>query len=160
MGPVRTLVVCAAALAMSGTIARAADMPGYPPEPLPFPTHVTPAPAEQLASGWYLRGDLGYRWQRFSSASDLVNDYTSSKMTDPFVAGLGAGYKFKWFRFDVTGDYGVAQHVHRHRRQWQFRQRQDRHLYGHVQRLHRSRHLGGLHALCRGRHRQGAHGNP
>ncbi len=27
-------------------------------------------------------------------------------MTDPFVAGLGAGYKFKWFRFDVTGDYG------------------------------------------------------
>ena len=87
MGPVKTLVVCAAALAMSGTIVRAADMPGYPPEPLPFPTHVRPAPAEQLSSGWYLRGDLGYRFQRFSSASDLVSDYTSSTMTDPFVGG-------------------------------------------------------------------------
>ncbi len=105
MGLLRGLVACAAALAFSAVAARAADMPQYPSEPLPFPTHEMPAPVEQLSSGWYLRGDLGYRFQRFDSAFD-VHDYTSSKMSDPFVGGLGAGYKFKWFRFDVTGDYG------------------------------------------------------
>jgi opacity protein-like surface antigen len=106
MGRLGRLVVCAAALTIAGAAAHAADMPGYPSEPLPFPTHETPALVEQLSSGWYLRGDLGYRFQLFDSASDVVNDYINSKMADPFVAGVGAGYKFKWFRFDVTGDYG------------------------------------------------------
>ena len=59
MGWLRTLVIAGAALAMSGALARAADMPGYPPPPEPpeyRPTFLDPG------TGWYLRGDIGAYW--------------------------------------------------------------------------------------------------
>jgi opacity protein-like surface antigen len=93
-------------LASLSTAARAADMPGYPADPLPFPRYEAPAPVEEFVSGWYLRGDLGYRFQRFSSASDAMTSLPDSSLKNVFVGGLGAGYKFSWFRFDLTGDYG------------------------------------------------------
>jgi opacity protein-like surface antigen len=98
-----TISTLAAIAVLTTSAAHAADMPGYPPEPLAFP-HGAPALIEY--SGWYLRGDLGYRFQNFSTAADLVNNYTNTSMQNPFVVGVGAGYKFEWIRFDVTGDYG------------------------------------------------------
>lgn len=106
MGRVGLLVISAALLMLPGTSARAADMPGYPALPLPLPTRedVTPR-IEELASGWYLRGDIGYRFQQVKGASDAVNSYSDTSIHDPAVLGLGAGWKYQWFRVDVTGDY-------------------------------------------------------
>ncbi len=95
-----TIPTLAAIAVFTTSAAHAADMPGYPPEP------VAPAPIELVNSGWYLRGDLGYRFQNFNTATDILNNYTHTSMENPFVAGVGAGYKFEWIRFDVTGDYG------------------------------------------------------
>ena len=105
MGRLRTLVVCAATVAISGAVARAADMPDYS-SPLPFPSRERSQRADELYSGWYLRGDVGYRFQRVGSASDPTNDYPSNTIKDAFVGVAGVGYKAKWFRADLTGDYG------------------------------------------------------
>jgi hypothetical protein len=56
MGWLRILAVGGAALAMSGTLARAADMPAYPPPPADNPILV------DINSGWYLRGDVRAHW--------------------------------------------------------------------------------------------------
>ncbi len=98
----RTLVVCAAALATTAT-ARAADMPDY----APFPSREPSLRSEELYSGWYLRGDVGYRFQHVESAADFFNDYASSTIKNDFMGSVGAGYKIQWFRADLTGDYGL-----------------------------------------------------
>jgi opacity protein-like surface antigen len=105
MGWLKTVVCSAAALAILGAAARAADFPGYPEEPPPLaePPLLSPGPGYY---GWYLRGDLGYRFQNFDSASDLTTSFTNTSLSSPLVGTLGVGYKFKWFRLDVTGDYG------------------------------------------------------
>ena len=105
MGWLRTSVVCGAVLAMSGAAARGADVPDYPSLPMPLPSEKS-LRVDQLISGWYLRGDVGYRFQRVGSASDLVTTYTNSSIKDAYVGGIGVGYKANWFRTDITGDYG------------------------------------------------------
>jgi opacity protein-like surface antigen len=104
MGWLRTLLVSSAALAISGTLARAADMPDYPS--LPLPSHEKSLQFDELISGWYLRGDAGYRFQHVSSASDPANDYAGNSIKNAFIGGVGAGFKADWFRADITGDYG------------------------------------------------------
>lgn len=106
MGWLRKSVVSAAALAMSGVVAHAADMPDYPSMPMPLPSREKSLQFEELVSGWYLRGDVGYRLQRVRGASDSFNEYTANSIRDAFVGGAGAGFKAKWFRADLTGDYG------------------------------------------------------
>jgi opacity protein-like surface antigen len=104
MGWLRTLVVCGSALAISGASARAADMPDYS-SPFPVPSGDRLPVAERI-SGWYLRGDIGYRFQLTGTASDFIAQYDTSTLKDTYVLGGGAGYKAQWFRADVTGDYG------------------------------------------------------
>jgi opacity protein-like surface antigen len=104
MGWLLTLVVSSAALAISGTLARAADMPGYPS--LPLPSHEKSLQFDEFVSGWYLRGDTGYRFQKVSGASDPANDYSTNSIKNAFIGGVGAGFKAQWFRADITGDYG------------------------------------------------------
>ncbi len=108
IGWLRTSALAAAALAVSGAAAVAADMPG---DYLPPPPPETPAVrGVEVASGIYLRGDIGYRFQRIGTASSndptQVPNISSAKIDDAFIGGLGAGYKLDWFRVDVTGDYG------------------------------------------------------
>ena len=154
MGRLRTLVVCAATVAISGAAARAADMPDYS-SPLPFPSRERSQRADELYSGWYLRGDVGYRFQRVGSAADFGSNYTSNSIENAFLGSAGAGYKLQWFRADLTGDYGWRSLYNGADR---FRHPdglgQVRHLHRHAQRLHRSRHLGRLYPLCRGRYRR------
>jgi opacity protein-like surface antigen len=104
MGWLWTLVVSSAALAISGTLARAADMPDYPS--LPLPSHEKSLQFDEFVSGWYLRGDVGYRFQKVSGASDPANDYSDNSIKNAFIGGVGAGFKAQWFRADITGDYG------------------------------------------------------
>lgn len=83
--------------------ARAADMPKYD---LPPPA-VSERPAlEHLASGWYLRGDIGSRWSEATGASfGPLAGPTSNRLGSGLTAGVGVGIKTAWARTDVTLDY-------------------------------------------------------
>ena len=87
---------------------RAADMPGtyLPPPKLEKDVLLEKV---QYWSGWYIRGDFGYRFNHVGSATSsdttLVPQPSSGKIDNSFVGGLGVGYKIGWFRMDVTGDY-------------------------------------------------------
>jgi opacity protein-like surface antigen len=91
----------------SATAARAADVSGPAVSmPLPTPT-VQTAPVED-SSGWYLRGDAGYRFNRLGGVSNLAPVPTfNDKLDNSWMFGLGAGYKAQWFRADLTFDYGT-----------------------------------------------------
>jgi opacity protein-like surface antigen len=94
-------VVIGAALAAVAFIApaRAADMPGGWSPP-PTPRYV------ELLSGWYMRADVGYRWNRVDGLDSGVGS-TSHQTFDSVGATLGAGYKYQWLRVDMTLDYGT-----------------------------------------------------
>ncbi len=89
----------AAALANSGA-AFAADMP----EP-----YVEPAPVI-ATGGWYLRGDIGYKWYNSPNISFATSTYTdewnNNSLASTGLLGVGAGYRFSdHFRVDATVDY-------------------------------------------------------
>lgn len=110
MSMLRKLVVTGVAMAASTIGALAADMPGYPPLSMPFPSEKTPQRVE-FSSGWYLRGDLAYRFQRIGQSSSgdttAVPAIGSAKFNNAFVGAIGAGFKAGWFRMDLTGDYAT-----------------------------------------------------
>jgi opacity protein-like surface antigen len=91
------------------TGARAADMP-MPPVSLP-PID------EYVASGWYLRGDIGMSNQQVKSLNNAL--YTSAVTTvqkdfdSAPLFGLGVGYQWNgWLRTDVTGEYRGKANFH------------------------------------------------
>ena len=89
------------ALALGAT-AHAADPRSWPPPP-----QIQRANIAELMSGWYLRGDVGYRFNRIGTP-DSANPITSPQFDNAAVLGGGAGYKYQWFRADLTVDYGTA----------------------------------------------------
>jgi opacity protein-like surface antigen len=103
MGWLRTLVTVSAALAMSGALARAADMPAYPPPP---PPEFHPVLID-LTSGWYLRGDIGAHWAVLTGAESAAPFYdpVDSSLGKGMTASIGVGFKSDWLRTDVTIDY-------------------------------------------------------
>ena len=84
--------------------ANAADLGRYS-SPL---SQSAPLLVDEFSSGWYLRGDIGYRFN---------NDVDSVITVDPppgvrdhdlgknWMFGAGVGYKLEWFRTDLTADY-------------------------------------------------------
>jgi opacity protein-like surface antigen len=86
---------------MLATTARAADMPGRWPV-----LEKPPAVATEFVSGWYLRGDIGYRYNRMSGIEAVI-PVTSSSIDNVPTFGIGFGHKWKWVRADVTLDYGT-----------------------------------------------------
>lgn len=86
--------------------AQAADMPG---------TWAPPAYEKQrfveLLSGWYLRSDVGYRWNRVDGLETAIGS-TSHRTHDSIGATLGVGYRYQWFRTDATLDYGSPHDFH------------------------------------------------
>jgi opacity protein-like surface antigen len=59
----------------------------------------------ELLSGWYLRADVGYRWNHVGSVQTAVPT-TSHGIENSVGATAGAGFKYHWFRTDLTLDYG------------------------------------------------------
>jgi len=55
----------------------------------------------ELLSGWYLRADIGYRW---NSGGPSNANVTSERYTNSYDATVGFGYKYQWFRADVIYD--------------------------------------------------------
>ena len=91
----------AAAVAFSAA-AHAADPPGsWNPGPLyeqPVPRYV------EMVSGWYVRGDFGYRFNHIGSVQ-AAGGVTNANYPDSLGVTFGGGYQYQWFRADVTVDY-------------------------------------------------------
>lgn len=93
---------------LASTSAYAADI--YQPEPAPL----MDAPEVEIreASGWYLRGDVGYQFNNLRGAnyfqgsnSNLV-DFDSTDLKDSFGLGVGVGYQVNnYLRADLTFDH-------------------------------------------------------
>ncbi len=102
----------AALLAGMAAPAFAADMP----EPVPY----EPAPViEQPAyNGWYIRGDVGYRWSDLRGIDYITyggcgygcipghKSFDKTDLKGAMSFGGGVGYQItRYFRTDLTGDY-------------------------------------------------------
>lgn len=94
---------------MTGTSAFAADL--YQPEP---PTFLEAPEVEvREASGWYLRGDVGYSFNKLRGAeffqggsSAASTRFRTAKLDDSYTVGGGVGYQINhYLRTDVTFDY-------------------------------------------------------
>ncbi len=82
------------------TSTHAADMPGtWTPPPSAVPRFT------ELMSGWYLRLDAGYSWNKVGSVGSPT-PVTSAQYRNALEAGAGFGYKYQWMRFDLTLDRG------------------------------------------------------
>lgn len=81
--------------------AAAADMPELPPPAYQPPAFIS------FASGWYVRGDLGYAWGTMGGAQSPAGlpDPTENRLGNNAVGGIGAGIKTRWLRTDITVDY-------------------------------------------------------
>jgi opacity protein-like surface antigen len=94
-----TAWVCCVAMTAA---AHAADMPGTWAPPVEKQVFT------DLVSGWYVRGDIGYRQQEFGSIDAPAPDFvTNWSIRSTPTVGFGGGYKYYWFRADVTVDYGT-----------------------------------------------------
>jgi len=114
MGSIRNWALAIGAfMLLIPAAAIAADMPGPPPAPSPGPFARAPF---EFGSGWYLRGDIGYKFYNAPDAHFDVAGYgnmINESLTDTGVVGLGLGYKFnQWLRTDLTVDYEWPGHFH------------------------------------------------
>src|SRR3954453_2843235 len=89
-----------------GNAAKAADVPQLPGAP-PFLEDV-PLLVDEFGSNWYLRGDIGYRFNNdFDRARNLDNPpalHNPDLDNKTWVFGGGVGYKLEWLRDDLTFD--------------------------------------------------------
>ncbi|NTJ43175.1 porin family protein [Agrobacterium larrymoorei] len=103
----KSLIGAVAAL-MACQTAFAADL--YQAEPAPAFVDTAPEIQVQEASGWYLRGDVGYSFNKaksfeFDRAGTVIRS-SSSSMKDSFLVGAGVGYQINnYLRTDLTFDY-------------------------------------------------------
>lgn len=116
----RSTTLSLAALIALGSMpaAQAADYSQPPPPPPPVYIQ-QPPPVQDIAEGWYLRGDIGFSNQEVGSLfNEQYNAFKSVKNIDkgfdaaPFF-GIGIGYNFNdWLRLDVTGEYRGRANFH------------------------------------------------
>jgi opacity protein-like surface antigen len=84
---------------------RQAPLPSMPPPPL---LQSAPSLVDEFASGWYLRGDIGYRLNRVDDVTNAgVDSIIDDSLGKSWLIGAGVGYKLSWFRADLTADYGT-----------------------------------------------------
>jgi opacity protein-like surface antigen len=98
----RNLVVASVSALSLATAAQAADPP-WPPAPAPRPLVL------EAASGWYLRGDLGYRATTINAASTSTGapGPVDNRVDSHFWGGVGVGFKADQARVDLTADFGA-----------------------------------------------------
>lgn len=85
--------------------AQAADMPGgWAPPPIMVPRF------SELTSGWYIRLDAGYNWNKIGSL-DAGTPVTSMTFQNSPDIGAGFGYKYQWMRFELSIDRGFPSAV-------------------------------------------------
>ena len=87
----------------------AADVGGSAPSMPPFLQNA-PLLVDEFSSGWYLRGDIGYRFNEVDSVVSLEPPPGArghDALSKTWMFGAGIGYKWEWFRADFTLDYGA-----------------------------------------------------
>jgi opacity protein-like surface antigen len=93
-----------------GNAAKAADVPQLPGAP-PLLENA-PLLVDEFGSNWYLRGDIGYRFNNdFDRARNLDNPpamHNPDFDNKTWVFGGGVGYKLEWFRADLTFDVSTT----------------------------------------------------
>ncbi|MBX9618216.1 MAG: outer membrane beta-barrel protein [Hyphomicrobiales bacterium] len=104
MNKLSIALAVAASLGLAASSAGAADLIDARPVP-----HVIPAPIE-VASGWYIRGDVGTGVADFRdftlSPADPALKQVQKSIESPPIIGVGVGYQFNDFlRADITGEY-------------------------------------------------------
>lgn len=103
----KTILIGVVAALLSGTATFAADLYQPPMEP-----PVAEAVPVAVASGWYLRGDVGYAFTKLRGANfyqgpgRYVRDFDDADLDDSWTGGVGVGYQINnYLRTDVTLDY-------------------------------------------------------
>jgi len=105
MGSLQRLVI-AGGVALFAVRAHAADMPRLPP---PIVEEPVPPLRDIFLTGWYLRGDIGYRWDRASRVTGVTGaDLTNSNFGKDYTVSGGAGFRSRWLRADLTIDYATG----------------------------------------------------
>ncbi|WP_319775131.1 outer membrane protein [Breoghania sp.] len=98
MSNLKRLFIAASIAFALPSVASAADLPEYIPEP-----YVAPE------GGWYLRGDIGFKIYADPAARTTYNnigDFWGESLDNTALVGAGVGYYFNsWFRADMTVDY-------------------------------------------------------
>lgn len=102
MQRLKTLALAGTAAVACTSIAGAADWPGSSPLP---PIEKAPALVQEFASGWYIRGDVGYRFNQASGGAAFGTNFDGNSVDNSFAFGGGFGVKSGWFRTDITLDY-------------------------------------------------------
>ena len=105
----KTIFAAVTAALLASSAAYAADV--YQAEPQPAYVDA-PEVAVAEASGWYLRGDLGYNFNKLRGAKFFQGSnadeasFTTSSIKDSFWVGGGVGYQVNsYLRTDLTFDY-------------------------------------------------------
>lgn len=102
-------LVIAGGIAFLAAAAHAADMPRLPPPIEPPIEKPVPVLRDIFLTGWYLRGDVGYRWDRASRVTSVTGtNLTDSNFGKDYTVGGGAGFRSRWFRTDLTVDYATG----------------------------------------------------
>ncbi len=106
MASKKFIVGVASAVVMFASGAQAADMPPRFELPTPPPIYRAPTITDD-SSGWYLRGDIGYRLNMMDRAAAPAGftDPSSNSIGNGMTYGGGAGFKAGWIRADLTVDY-------------------------------------------------------
>ncbi|AKH99178.1 opacity protein [Hoeflea sp. IMCC20628] len=108
----RKIFLAGTAMVLAGVgSASAADI--YPAQVIDAPIYEAPVSQPvAAASGWYLRGDAGYAWNRSSGVNFLQGGlgtwapFTTATLRSSYSIGGGVGYQINQkLRTDVTLDY-------------------------------------------------------
>lgn len=109
---IKLALVSGVAVLTIGSAANAADL--AIPQVIEAPTYHAPVSHAPSKSGWYLRGDIGYSFNRFGE-SDYVTygngvqagaGVLNGEVDDSFLIGAGVGYQMnQYLRADLTADY-------------------------------------------------------
>lgn len=102
------LLTAGSAIAMVMTAsAFAADI--YEPQVIETPVYEVPESLPASVSGWYIRGDVGYSWNKYRGAIYGTSGGTNRLFGDideSFFVGGGVGYQVNsYLRTDLTLDY-------------------------------------------------------
>ena len=104
----KTLIGVLAAL-LASSPALSADL--YQPEPVPVQPIEEPVQVAST-SGWYLRGDAGYSFNKirgarfFQGSNGYERDFDNVKLRNAFTVGAGVGYQVNsYLHTDLTFDY-------------------------------------------------------
>jgi opacity protein-like surface antigen len=107
----RKLFLAGTAMLLAGVgAAGAADV--LPPVYAEPPVYETPVQTVSAAGGWYLRGDVGYSWNKmrgvnfFQGGLGTYSSFQTASLRSSYSIGGGVGYQINnMLRTDVTLDY-------------------------------------------------------